>query len=149
MTANIQRKSAQSTALWTPSHGMVTSSNLHTAALWGPAGSEERLGEVARNGLGHPCRWHDKIMMMIHMYIYIYIFKQDFLKTMEHCLFIIINFIFHILLFFLCRDLNGKQIVLYLLPRRFRSYFRSLSGFVLWESFMLNFGYLGFRYILV
>ena len=68
--------------LWTPRKSRVTSSNLHTAALWGygvlpwgPAGSDERLGEVARKGQG----WHDKMMMRwFHVYIYIYILFSVF-----------------------------------------------------------------------
>ena len=82
------------------------------------------------------CGWQN----YIYIYIYIYIdrerekkcvylgskllFKQVLLKTMEHCL------LFLILLFFYCRDLDGKGIVLYLLPKRFWPYFWSSSGVV-------------------
>ena len=64
-----------------------------------------------------------------YIYIYIYILKsvyfggklllrQVFLKTMETLLIILIFQVF--LLVFLCRDPDGKGIVPYLLPKRFR-----------------------------
>ena len=50
----------------------ATRSNLHTAALCrygmkpcGPAGSDERLGGVAREGQGYPYWWQDMMMMMM------------------------------------------------------------------------------------
>ena len=46
------------------------------------------------------------------------------LKTMERRLFITFNCNFSSLLdIFLCRDPGGKGIVLYLLPKRFQTYF--------------------------
>ena len=49
------------------------------------------------------------------------LFRQILLKTMEHGLFFLIV-IFQVLLFFLCRDPGGKEIVPYLLPKSFRPY---------------------------
>ena len=65
-------------------------------------------------------------------YIYIYIVKQILLKTMEHCLLFLILF-FQVLLFFLCSDLGGKEIVSYLQPKCFRPYLWLSSG-VVWFS---------------
>ena len=41
-----------------PSKSRSTSSNLHTAALWG-----YEMGGVAREGQGYPCWWHDKMII--------------------------------------------------------------------------------------
>ena len=78
--------------------------------------------------------------LYLYIYIYIYILKSVYLgckllrrvlfKTMEHYL-SFLNVIFQVsLLFFLCRDVDGKGIFLYLLPKRFRPYFWLSSGIV-------------------
>ena len=53
----------------------TTSRNIHPVAMWGyrlwlwrPAGGDERLGEVAREGQGYPCLWHGIMMMMMMMW---------------------------------------------------------------------------------
>ena len=56
------------------------------------------------------------------------LFRQVLLKTMEHCLLCLIFQVF--LWFFLGRDPGGKEIVLYLQPKRFRPHFWSSSGVV-------------------
>ena len=57
--------------IW-PGKSKTISSNIHTAAMWGygmqpwrPAGGDERLGEVAKEGQGYPCLRHDMMMMMM------------------------------------------------------------------------------------
>ena len=62
--------------LWL-SKSRATSSNLHTVALcWGPARSDIRKGGVAREGLGYPCWWHDRMMMRLTFTIGVERFKR-------------------------------------------------------------------------
>ena len=69
--------------LWTPSHGRAKAERPAWTYIqqlcedmeskpWGPAGCDERYGEVAREGQGYPYWWHDKLMIYIYIYIYIY-----------------------------------------------------------------------------
>ena len=57
--------------IW-PGKSKTTSSNIHSAAMWGyrmwpwrPTRGGERSGEVAREGQGYPCQRHDMMMMMM------------------------------------------------------------------------------------
>ena len=64
------------------------------------------------------------------MGVYMCVFKQIFLKMKEHCLLFLILFFQDSLLYFYCRNLDNKEIVPYLLPKRFRPNFWSSSGIV-------------------
>ena len=72
--------------------------------------------------------WGSKLLLM-----------QVLLKTMEHRLLFLIVIFQDFLLFFLCGDPGGKEIVPYLLPKRFRPYFWSSSGVVKFWVESLNF----------
>ena len=62
--------------IW-PCKSRTTSTNIHSAAMWGygmlswrPAKGDERMGGVAREGQGYPCYQHDMMMMMMIYIIY-------------------------------------------------------------------------------
>ena len=66
--------------------------------------------------------------MCVCIYKYIYfeewIFRHQVIIQVDETLFHIFNFIFSsFLAIFLCRDVDGKGIIPYLLPRRFRPFF--------------------------
>ena len=52
---------------------------------------------------------------------------------MKHCLLFLIVIFQDFLLFFLCHDPGGKEIVPDILPKRFRPYFWSSTGVVYFE----------------
>ena len=64
--------------IW-PSKSKTTSTNIHSAAMWGYgmwpwrlARGDERKGKVAREAKGYPCLWHDLMMMMIYISSYVF-----------------------------------------------------------------------------
>ena len=77
--------------LWTPHtwpcKSRTTSTNIHSAAMWGhgmlsrrPAWGDERQGKVAREGQEYPCYQHDMMMIPLqgsHQFILIFADKVN------------------------------------------------------------------------
>ena len=63
-----------------PCKSRTTSTNIHSAAMWGygmfswrPALSDEQYGGVAREGQEYPCYQRDMMMMMMMIWILLYL----------------------------------------------------------------------------